>query len=241
MICGAATTFEQFGPAHAAAIFLTAALPAGLIFVVRKADSPRASKAICCGLAAVLLANELLHYALGFRSVGWRGFMREFLPLHICGLAVYLAAFSLVTRRQWAYEIAYFWGLAGTVQAILTPDLQAGFPQYWFFQYFIRHSGIVTAVLLATIGLKMRPRTGAVLRVFIITNVWLVLVAAANWALAANYMYLSRRPDVPSPLVILPWPWYIVLADALVLVAFALLYWPFLARNRRQTDGTTEV
>ena len=235
MICGAATTFQQFGPPHAVAIFLTAALPAALILRVRKADSLPLSKAICCGLAAVLLVNEFLHYAFGFQSVGWQGFLRDFLPLHICGLAAYLAAFSLITRRQWAYEIAYFWGLAGTTQAILTPDLQAGFPQYWFFQYFIRHSGIVAAVLLATIGLKMRPRPGSVLRVFIITNVWLVLVAGANWALDANYMYLARRPDVPSPLVILPWPWYIVLADALVLVAFALLYWPFLARNRRAT------
>jgi len=32
-----------------------------------------------------------------------------------------------------AVELTYFWGLAGTLQAVVTPDLSAGFHQREFF------------------------------------------------------------------------------------------------------------
>ena len=44
-----------------------------------------------------------------------------------------------------AVELTYFWGLAGTLQAIVTPDLSAGFPQLEFFMFVVGHLGIVIA------------------------------------------------------------------------------------------------
>jgi len=44
----------------------------------------------------------------------------------------------LVTKSYPFYEFAYFMGIAGTLQALLTPDLGIyGFPHYRFFQTFI--------------------------------------------------------------------------------------------------------
>jgi len=42
----------------------------------------------------------------------------------------------LIRGRRRLYEIAYFWGLVGTFNAILTPELEVGYPAYRFFQYF---------------------------------------------------------------------------------------------------------
>ena len=35
----------------------------------------------------------------------------------------FACATACVTRKQWIFEIAYFWGLAGTIHGLLTPDL----------------------------------------------------------------------------------------------------------------------
>ena len=76
--------------------------------------------------------------------------------------AVPAAPAFLPLRPVWQqlYELAYFWGLGGTVQAVLTPDLDTRFPSFDFFRYFIAHGGIVVSVLAMTIGLRLRPQPG---------------------------------------------------------------------------------
>ena len=59
---------------------------------------------------------------------------------------------ALLRRNQILYEIGYFWGIVGTLNAVLTPQLDLGFPHYRFFQYFIVHGGIVVGVLFADVG-----------------------------------------------------------------------------------------
>ena len=51
------------------------------------------------------------------------------LPMQLCDWAMFAVIAALVTLRRGVYEVAYFWGLAGTLQAILTPNLQSGFPE----------------------------------------------------------------------------------------------------------------
>ena len=236
MWCQASTAFEPFGRPHLTVMVLTVVVPLVLAAVAAKSRSPRPTRAICWILAAMLVGNELVYYAAGVRHAGWGGFVKEYLPLHICGAALYLAAVALVTRNRLAFELAYFWGLAGTLQAVITPDLNEPCPQYWFFQYFIRHSGIVVSVLFAVSALKLRPRRGAVLRVFWLSNAFLVVVAVCDWLLGANYMYLREAPDVGNPLLFLPWPWYILFLEGVALVLFALLALPFVRLRGRAAD-----
>ena len=48
---------------------------------------------------------------------------------------------ALLTGRERWLEVAYFWGIGGTAQAILTPDLKFAFPDLRFLSFFIAHSG----------------------------------------------------------------------------------------------------
>ena len=50
-------------------------------------------------------------------------------------------------RWQLGVELSYFWGLTGTLQAVLTPDLSVSFPHLEFFEFVVGHVGIVIAAI----------------------------------------------------------------------------------------------
>ena len=223
--------FEFFGFAHIAAMGVILAVPIVLTLVVRWLDSERATQAICYGFAGVIAVNEVLNWSHRIATVGVHEFVREYMPLHVCGITVFAVVITLVFRRQTAYEIAYFWGLVGATNAVVTPQLDIGYPQYRFFQYFIAHGGIVAAALFATWGLGMRPTARSVLRVFVLLNVLAIVLIGVNLMLGSNYMFLCQPPDTKSPFFFLPWPWYLLFLDGIALVLFYVLFIPFARRE----------
>ena len=226
--------FETFGAAHVAAIGIVAAVAAGLTVWARRSPSVRVVRGIALALAAVLLVNEAVYYAAGAAVSTPAGFVQRFLPLHVCGGAVYLTAWMLVRPGRRVFEIAYVWGIGGTLQAILTPDLADGFPAYWFWQFFIAHGGIVAGVVFAAFALRLRPARGAALRVIVVTNLAVAAVGLADAALGANYMFLCAAPRGASPFFFLPWPWYILGLEAVGVAMTLLLFLPFaIARPAR--------
>jgi hypothetical integral membrane protein (TIGR02206 family) len=226
--------FEMLAPPHIAALVLTAAAAVGLPLVARRRCGERACRTVAWALAAVLLLNEFGHYAHAVVNRGWGGLARHSLPLHFCGLATYLTAYALVARRRLAYEMAYFWGLAGSTQALITPDLHAAFPSYAFVRFFLAHGGIVVGVCFATFALGLRPRLRGVWITFAVSVGLAVVVGFINRALDSNYMCLCEAPDSASPYIFLPWPWYIPFLALLALVFFVLLWLPFGVLERSQ-------
>jgi len=217
--------FVLFGPAHLTTLFLTFALPAFLAWRVRRPGGERWGRPIAWTFAAVLVLNQvaLLVWAL-MADIQ----LKDNLPLHLCDVATVTCAAALVWRHRLSYELTYFWGLTGTVQALITPDLEAGFPSPEFFAFEIAHAGLVAAVLFLTLGLNMRPYPRSILRAFLWLQVYAVATAVLNHLLDTNYGYLRHKPATPSLLDYLgPWPIYIGSLEALALVLFLLSYLPF--------------
>jgi hypothetical integral membrane protein (TIGR02206 family) len=151
-----------------------------------------------------------------------------------------VAGFALWFRRQWLVEVTYFWGLTGTLQALLTPDLPQHFPTYPYFQYYIAHGGVVAAALLMVFGLGLHPRRSAVARVAAITVAYAAFVGVVDALTGANYMYLRSKPATPTLLDVMgPWPWYIVAAGVVALVLFLTL--DLLARVAARSRPRTYV
>ncbi len=151
------------------------------------------------------------------------------LPLALCDVALIVAAIACWWPR-WllAVELTYFWGLAGTLQAVATPDLSAGFPQLEFFMFVAGHLGVVIAAMFLVVGLRLRPRPGSVLRVFAITAAYTAFVGWFDWVTGSNYMFLAAVPRNGSLLSVLgPWPWYILSAAGVALVLLLILDAPF--------------
>jgi len=181
----------------------------------------------------LLLFVDALSYSIGLAVQGtWSP--KTSLPMALCDIGVLVAALACWWRVPLLVELTYFWGLAGTLQAVLTPDLNAGFPHLVFFQYLTGHLGIVMAALVLVAGMGIRPRPGAVPRVFAITVGYTASVGLIDGLTGSNYMFLRRPPSEWTLLRLLgPWPWYLLSASAVALALFTLLDAPFWPGRRR--------
>ena len=221
--------FQFLGVPHIVALSLTIVLPIALSVLVRKVDSSVVANVVCYLLAATLIVNEIGIWIYRAATVqSFSVFVQSYLPLHICGVALFVVVLVLLRRNQILYEIGYFWGIVGTLNAVLTPQLDLGFPHYRFFQYFIVHGGIVVGVLFATWGLRMRPTLKGLLRAFLLANLYMVVIAGINLLLKSNYMFICEPPYTKSPFFFAPWPWYILILDGVALILFFVVYSPFL-------------
>lgn len=228
----AAGHFVLFGGLHLAILFGTAALPLTLALLVRRRERPRIALGIALGLATVLLLDRL--FALGWAlHVGKIARWPDALPMHLCDWATFLVIYALAASGQRAYELAYFWGLAGTLQAVLTPDTHEVFPNPFFISFFIGHCGIIIAVLFLTWGLGRRPGPGSWWRAWVWSQVYLVSAGLVNWLAGTNFGYLAAKPKNASLLdFFAPWPWYLLQLELMAVVLLGVLYLPFLRRTR---------
>jgi hypothetical integral membrane protein (TIGR02206 family) len=150
------------------------------------------------------------------------------LPVQLCDVAGFVAAAALLWRQIVLVELAYFWGLGGTLQALLTPDLKDHFPSFPYVQFYVTHDLVILAALFLVVGLALRPRRGAVRRIFLLTVAFAIVVGLIDLVTGGNYMYLRQVPVSGSLLDLMgPWPWYIAAGAVLTLVVLAILDAPF--------------
>jgi hypothetical integral membrane protein (TIGR02206 family) len=185
-------------------------------------------------IALILIADAIASLTPPIVDGTWTA--QSSLPLDLCNVTVVIAAVACWWPRiQFAVELTYFWGLAGSLQAVITPDLSVGFPHLEFVEFVVGHLAIVTAALFLVAGMGLRPRPGSVPRVFAITVAYTGAVAVVDWLTHANYMYLAAIPGHASLLSVLgPWPWYILSAAGIALALLLLLDAPF--RRSRALD-----
>ena len=216
--------FVPFGAAHLAALACVALLGATLVAAVRArpALGPKVRFALATGIVA-LVAFELLVAA----REGWLTW-KTLLPLELCDAALVLCVLSLLRPRAALAELVYFWAGSGTLVAMLTPELQWAFPRWEFVVFFGLHGLVLVAALVLVFGLGLRPRPRAPLRMLGLTAAWAGLVGLVNLALGTNFMYLCRKPSVPTLLDWMgPWPVYLGVAALAALALFGLLALPF--------------
>lgn len=217
------------------------AAAACLVLCLEARRRPGPWTVVVARLIGTILAADAVSYTVGLVVAGtWSP--RTSLPLALCDAGVVVAAAACWWRRPVLVELTYFWGLAGTIQAVATPDLSVGFPHLAFFQYTVGHLGIVTAALFLVFGMRVSPREHAVRRVFVITVAYSALVGSVDALSGANYMFLRRPPSEWTLLRLLgPWPWYILTAAGAAIVLFSLLDLPFTLSRRATSRHVTSA
>ena len=222
----AGPSFVLFGSTHLWTLALIAAVAIALPLLVRH-RGVAAVRSVALLLAALLLLQEVVGLSLQLARYGPSV---QLLPLHLCSLAVFVTAWMLLSRSVRVFEVAYFWALAGTTQALATPDLSTGFPDPAYVVFFTGHGLVIVGVLYGILALGLRPTGLSVLRVALITVAVAVVTFGVNLALGTNFMYLMAKPAGASLLDWFgPWPWYWLGLVGVAIVSFAVLYAPFLA------------
>jgi hypothetical integral membrane protein (TIGR02206 family) len=225
--------FVLFGPAHLAALAIVLAAFAGLALGGRRLPE-RARTAIRYGLAALLIANELTWHVWAAATGQWS--VRTMLPLHLCSVTAWMSIACLLRPTRFAYEVVYFLGLTGAGHTLITPDIGPyGFPHLRWFLSFVGHGGIVLAAGYLTFVEGRRPAWDSFRRVAIRGNLYLVAIFFLNLALGSNYMFVSRKPQTASLMDYMgPWPWYVLVLEAVALVHMLALYAPFAIADARR-------
>lgn len=223
--------FHSFGPSHIAAMAAMLAVSVALIAAGSAAKSETFDKALRWTLAVFLLADWVAYLAMFYMN-GWLA-LGNILPLNLCDWATIAVVVSLIRPNQKSYELSYFWALAGTLLASITPDLEYDFPDVRFLFFFFYHAIIITSVLYMTFGLGMRPVKGSIARVVNWTLAYVAVAGTADWLLGTNYGFLRAKPSVATLFDSMPpWPWYVAESFLIGLVAMLLLYAPFFIADR---------
>ena len=229
--------FHAYGIPHFTVILLTIVLPFVLAAIVRQTKSARLERVIVVALSTILILN----YATYLVFVRYRGgavTWQQLLPLQLCDWGMVVVIIAMWSGRQRWFEVAYFWGIGGTVQAVLTPNLHFGFPDFRFFSFFISHCGIIVGVVFLMLTRHYRPQPMSIVRVFLWSEFYFVVTMIADELTGYNYGFLLHKPEAFSILNFLSdsRPLYLVQMHGLALLFFLVLYAPFamvdLARGR---------
>ncbi|MCM8775582.1 MAG: TIGR02206 family membrane protein [Candidatus Omnitrophica bacterium] len=211
--------FRLLGTDHGIVLVLTLLGAVVLLTNARRIRGVRNDRVFRYIAGIGLAVNELFAF-LYFLAAGIL-----VIPLQFCDLAVFLMIGALLGRNRYVREIAFFWGLAGSSQAVLTPALTSGLPDYVCVQFFLSHCTVVlSAIYLAVKGMLHLSR-GSVLRAWLMANVYAGVVGVINWRFGMNLGFLAAKPDPPSLLDYLgPWPYYIFWEEFVALGLFFICF-----------------
>ncbi len=201
-------------------------------FYFRKVWNEKQIKSIRISLAVMLAAAEIsIHIWWAYWGI-WN--IQTTLPLHLCSVMVWVTVYTALTDNRNLYEFTYFLGIGGALQAFLTPADGAMYdiPHYRIMQTLIAHGLLITIPIFMTIVEGLRPTLASFKRIFIWTNIYMVIIFFINRILGSNYLFIAQKPPSPTLMDVLsPWPWYIPQLEVLAFVIFFILYIPFLIKD----------
>jgi hypothetical integral membrane protein (TIGR02206 family) len=183
-------------------------------------------------IAGILLLNNITEHWYNYSIGYWN--LQQNLPVHLCSITNILCIVLLINYKQWIAELVYYWGLAGGIQSLLTPEFTIGMGGYNFYSYFINHGGLILVVAYMIVHFEFVPRPKSWLWTLGYTQLLAIGVGIVNYFVHANYMYLSKKPQVKNPFLIGEWPYYIIILEAVALLHFFVFYLPFYWSNKKK-------
>ena len=153
------------------------------------------------------------------------------LPIHMCSLSGFFIGIFLLTNRRLFFEVAFFWGIGGGINALITPDVTMTFPDPKYVLFFLGHGLLMVNIGYACIALSNRPTFHSVKNGIFFSLAVLPVIYIINLLLGppANYWYLGAKPTegqsimdfFPDP------PLHIPLLVIIGAFLFLLIYSPY--------------
>jgi hypothetical integral membrane protein (TIGR02206 family) len=229
--------FYVFGFQHLLPLLMITVIVVAIILLRKRLRTPFMYRFFRKFLALAIINQEILLNVYRFNEQELS--LTESLPLHLCGLAVILSAYMLLSENRTVFLNTFFILLVSAILALMTPAIHRnyGFPHYRYFQFFVSHGLIVVNL---TFMLFVSRYYRAIRYRHIFKNV-LVLISitpiifAINALIGGNYMYLMGKPGSNTLFDHLgPYPWYLVTILAFAIPSlFHIFYLPFYFWHKR--------
>jgi hypothetical integral membrane protein (TIGR02206 family) len=245
--------FRSWTAGHLVPLAVIAAASIGLALIARRTGS---FDRFALVMTLCMWANEVAYQLwFFFAARGWAA--PTALMLQMCGLSILLIPVMMFSDsprvRQFLFDVLYFWGIGGAIQALIAPDIgTSGFPAFRYFAFFISHGLIIACSTLMAAAGGVRLTFRSFVRAFAVTNLLLLPVYGIDQALrlippydAGNYFVLGYPPPTGSLVDVFvevfgPAPRYVVGLELMGIAVFLLLYlpWPIARRlAARRMEG----
>jgi len=229
---------KNFSATHFAWLSVTFLLLILTLFLYRRMK-PKTRQGFQRWLAIVIIGLEVLRETW-VAVIGHYEIARH-LPLHLCGIMIFIEAMAIFTEKAFFKEFAYAIGLPGAAMALITPE-PSGYPFFniQYLQSIVIHALLVLVPLLWITGDGFRPSIQALPKNLALLTGLAAFCFGINFLLGSNYMFVRFAPaDTPIQLFDrwVGWPGYIGLLLVAVFVVWLMMYlpWTFLtARKKRQ-------
>lgn len=186
--------------------------------------------------AAILLLSDMSYF---WHKIYIGANVANHLPVTVCGWAAIMSAFMLLTKKKGIFDVVYFFVLAGSINALITPAviIDNGPTHFRYYQFWVEHTSIFIAVFYMIfvfgykINLKSMLRSGIVLVILTL----LAIYVNANIE-GANYLFLSTTEAGDSVLNFLPsnLGLRLLLMGSVIGFLYFLAYLPWIFINKKE-------
>lgn len=222
-----AQPFNIFGTYHL--VTLAVILCVAIFFPRTYRDKPvsqkeNTAKILGISIIALELVKPFIWHSMDYPWI-------RLIPIHMCSLSGLFIGIFLLTKKRLFFEIAFFWGIGGGINALITPDVTLTFPDPKYVLFFLGHGLLIVNIGYACIALSNRPTFKSVKNGILFSLAVLPVIYIINLLLGppANYWYLGAKPTegqsimdfFPDP------PLHIPLLIIIGAFLFLLIYSPY--------------
>ncbi len=225
-----AQPFNIFGTYHL--VTLAVILCVAIFFPRTYKDKPvsqkeNTAKILGISIIALELVKPFIWHSMDYPWI-------RLIPIHMCSLSGLFIGIFLLTKKRLFFEIAFFWGIGGGINALITPDVTLTFPDPKYVLFFLGHGLLVVNIGYACIALSNRPTFKSVKNGIFFSLAVLPVIYIINLLLGppANYWYLGAKPTegqslmdfFPDPPLHIP---LLIIIGAFLFLLIYLPYWAY--------------
>lgn len=191
-------------------------------------------KIIGCSMVVLEALKILILYLDGSMDV-------SYLPLHLCGISIFICAFRAFFPIKTASELMYCVCMPGALMALLFPNWIEIYP---FFNYFnlysiLIHVLIVAMPLMLVCAGDIKPNVRNLWKCALVLLAFALLIHPINLKFSTNFMF-TVRPSAGSPL---EWfeklwgnPGYLLGFPICAAVLWTVMYLPFSLKSKKNKE-----
>jgi hypothetical integral membrane protein (TIGR02206 family) len=235
---------RNFSSTHLSWLFLVMVFMALFSIYYRRLDEIRRRK-VMKALAITILLLEVAR-AIWAISIGHYELDRM-LPLHLCGLMIFVELMAVFTKKRIFKELAYCLGLPGSFMALVTPE-PSGYPllSFQYLQSIVIHTLIALVPFLWVFADGFRPNIRYLPACFMWLCSFTAVAAGVNLILGSNYMFICQAPGQTPIELFDRWvghPGYVGLLLLTVIVVWTLMVlpWEFARRKKAHEEHGIKV
>ena len=233
---GESVEFKHFSFAHILPILLMIGVIALIIVFRKKIAAYKHEDKVRLTLAFIMIICEMSYFWRLTNVPSLNANPVDHLPITLCGWALIFCSFLIITKNKTLFDIAYFWVLAGSIFALITPTVisYCGPTRFRYYQFWLEHTlGYITIFYMIFVH-GMRPNLKSMFKSLgALAILGVIAIFANNMLPGANYLYVARPESTASILDFLPTNYVVrlILIALIVCIMFFLCYLPWLIKD----------